>query len=109
MTHQKTLEKAIQKAIDGGWDRLGNDDYDPDIMAMDALDSGTAYINHLEIIFNHDFAKALWKNPGYKPGETAPYGIGKKHEGIRPEWQYHLQQMAISEDPIQYLAENIND
>lgn len=56
--------------------------------------------NYKEIIFNHDFAKALFpeKFPTYSPAHehyTEPDSIF--------EWQYHLQQAVISEDPVGYM------
>jgi hypothetical protein len=59
------------------------------------------------LIFNHDFAKALW------PGDEIVYraevfetpdGIGDEYLAL---WEIRLQQMVISEDPIKYLGDNI--
>lgn len=79
------------------------------------------------IIFSHDFAKAFWPpkkervNACTKCGYLKPYSKhdnklfcpndGRKlKEGefvskYDQEWQYHLQQMVLWEDPIIYLSE----
>lgn len=61
MTNKEILEKAIQKAIDGGW-KVTNSTMDtPEkIMGWYAYpDSWYDSYSNL-FIFNHDFAKALW-------------------------------------------------
>lgn len=64
----------------------------------------------LQLIFRHDFAKALW---GDKPPKyTVVYewaeldGLRKLKQAIST-WEFHLQQMVIADDPIEYLGENI--
>lgn len=61
----KTLEKAIQKAIDGGWDGIDADGYHYTNRTHEPSDAA--------IIFNHDFAKALWGD-GKEAGETVMDG-----------------------------------
>lgn len=110
MSNTSTLEKAIQKAIDGGWPgRFGRpaEDFMTFVEGADPC-----------FIFDHDFAKALWGEKtlddkcvcGYthvtiphpmRPGETHAQAI------INSGWQHHLQQMVIADDPIAYLAANI--
>lgn len=114
MTNQQILKKAIHKAVEGGWDILGKAEAEGFTVREDAY--GNAYVawhpnpdsfreedsvgvlaqSWQEIIYNHDFAKALW---GDGDGQT----IG--HEPA--DWQYHLQQMVIAPDPIKYLGENL--
>ena len=48
------------------------------------------------IIFSHSFAKAFW---GDEPFEHDHYE--------EPNWQYHLQQLALSKDRIKYLGQFI--
>lgn len=94
MDNEEILEKALQKAVDGGWDS-------PDSInrvAGDLAEDCNCYGSLYDIIFSHDFAKALW---GEEPSSNY---FGKP--GI-PYWQYHLQQMVIAEDPIKYLGENL--
>lgn len=107
MTNQQILEKAIRKAIDGGYDYstepiMRHADTPKKLAAM--LLSNRYYMYYL--IFNHDFAKALW-------GEEPAYGWGgdvipaEPDETAEPIWQYHLQQLVIADDVFKYLEANI--
>ena len=133
MTNKEILVKAIQKAIDGGWSCFGTD-----LERWDwQIGEGTSWPLHMSftpnesvgmityisqvfdanrIIFNHDFAKALW---GVSEHTTLP-GIDSYGEEDCEHceaniwdsiphycWQYHIQQMVIADDPIKYLGENI--
>lgn len=123
MNNQEILEKAIQKAIDGGWNHPGPT-YVPFVMSdrkhklrVGQTDNGQVvhYRAVEEIIFDHDFAKALW---GIYPQievhmmpelsftrDSIPTVDIISYPTHRYEvWQYHLQQMVIAEDPIKYLA-----
>lgn len=95
MSNQEILEKAIQKAIDSGWEDGKSVDmadfapileHDPFILPIKGL------------IFNHDFAKALWGDGFLGKGDATLY---------KPAWAYHLKEMVIAEDPIKYLGENL--
>lgn len=128
MDNKAILEKAIQKAIDGGWDFFGHAKYDErqwyPLNSREGV--GTEYIGGnnwrielvipprgslrtrsyaydlKEIIFNHDFAKALWGEEkvdiDYQDDSYCPQ---------EPAWIWNLMQMVIAEDPIKYLGENI--
>ena len=132
MSSQEMLEKAIQKAIDGGWKayyggkgigwadveavisyyKLANDDW------YEQQEDGYEHF-----IFNHDFAKALWgemlissccRVPIYRhdhPGSMwrCPKDDEILVDGLYSEiaFKYHLQQMVIADDPIKYLEHNI--
>lgn len=119
MNNQEILEKAVTKAIKGGW-KVFNTDHEPLEFNQDThrtwsgedVDSYiTVYSNHKawrqsDIIFNHDFARALWGGgSGYI--NAAPVGS----PAVKPVWispyKFHLMQMVISEDPIKYLGENM--
>lgn len=51
-------------------------------------------VNAESIIFRHDFAKAFWgKEKLPMPGGYEMY-----------EYEYHLQQMVLEQEPIKYLA-----
>lgn len=114
MTNHQILEQAIQKAIDSGWlttlagtltqwgvreDEYTNDLYVQTRMAN--VNSGRYSVP--DIIFNHDFAKALWGEVEYSPY----YGDFEAVTTPDMLWEWHLQQMVISPDPIKYLGENI--
>lgn len=113
MTQSEKLEALIKKAIDDGWAGTLAENVssvaDEDI---ELLTEAWRNIYHLEptsFIFNHDFAKALWgelpmlqfwqEENLYTRGHTT---YAKPSFDVRA-WQYHLQQMVISEDPIDYM------
>jgi len=105
MTNQQILEKAIQKAIDGGWKnaywvKRFNMAKELDELPYLFNDETPSFES---VIFSHDFAKALWGDEGF----TTTGLKCDKHPGVQRYWQYHLQQMVIAEDPIKYLGENI--
>lgn len=116
MTNKQILEKAIQKAIDGGWKykefmfdyKYPNfkKTWTGNIIIAKSKDSTAVNINYIELFFNHDFAKALW---GEELVQNRDYSktITDDTDWIVTSWQYHLMQMVISEDPIKYLGENI--
>lgn len=123
MTHQQILAKAIQKAINNGWndsnDLLKNGGYDPVEKAW-YYDEKVCDLE--KVIFNHDFAKALWSNYWYCQSHEHGLHWSKRRvkdftKGELAEmdricapyriWQYHLQEMVISDEPIQYLGEHI--
>lgn len=110
MTNQQILEKAIQKAIDGGWKQP-----DPTVVWWRSSEGITREAYGL--IFNHDFAKALWGDEliQYPEGDTYTVTalLNPTPNFCRSTelfvWQYHLQQMVIAEDPIKYLGEHLDD
>jgi len=103
MSDQEVLTKCIELAIEGGWrgDLLG--------IKLESQDDGLVRVywdgvewSIKDVIYNHEFAKALWGEEimygvAFEPdpnGETKDYG---------DMWQFHLQQMVIAPDPIDYL------
>jgi hypothetical protein len=118
MNNKQILEKAIQKAIDGGWQvssDKGEDEYRvyEDVLGKLKIDnSDDREINAETIIFNHKFAKALW---GDYESSGDPYAVRDRGGNIQLNvpnplnkgWKHHLQQMVIADDPIKYLGENI--
>lgn len=113
MSNQEILEKAIQKAVDNGWQYQYDGTTEP-------LNRENALKLYKLFIFNHDFARALWgetPDPSHLEvylvnggGKVPSYTMvdqkkefAKRHSG----WQYHLQQMVIADDPIKYLGDNI--
>lgn len=114
MTHQEILEKAINKAIDNGWKKSGLENgftmtktY-KGLVVWQKMSSG--YFDartQSDIVFSHDFAKALW-------GETSDTltvqnnSLNVKQVIDMNGWRYYLQQMVIADDPIEYLGKNIS-
>jgi len=104
-SNKEILEQAIQKAIDGGW----NGNYYHALTIADTFPEGSMT---KQVIFNHDFAKALWGYHGVNKdnGLVVEEDISNPllpADGHVPNFTYHLQQMVIAEDPIKYLGENI--
>lgn len=104
MSNQEILTKAIQKAIDGGWDvdPLEAEGY------MVIISEFYGYRLANGFLLSHDFAKALW-GEGARPVCLCDYEdwICDEVRHNTNAWQYHLQQMVIADDPIKYLGENI--
>jgi hypothetical protein len=115
MNNQETLEKAIQKAIDGGW-QVPDWAQGPQHLASTLLVQSSAYT----IIFNHDFARALWgdfveekrwipEREVTRPLDNITYVRSGHYQtvGSKRNWKHHLQQMVIADDPIKYLGEHL--
>jgi len=134
MTNKKILEKAIQKAIAGGWDVFSTENHQIDVVliTLDMLDDPENYHNEAphsgltvyirrngyyapdEIIFNHEFAKALWSTREMWTDErlslnkqTCEYKTAILSNN--KSWQFHLQMMVVALDPIKYLGEHLDD
>jgi len=118
MIDKEILEKAIRKAIDGGWEEYGKRWqehldwlHEPEqkewLKYHDPLE--TKYTKAYEayfgwegdglcsLIYNQDFAKALW-------GISKEIPINGMYIG---GYKHYLQQMVIADDPIKYLGNNI--
>jgi hypothetical protein len=107
MTDREILEKAIQQAIAGGFvTNLKVYPYDvyENFVTVHYLDEDVD-MHIYEIIYSHDFAKALWGD-GWawftegQSGDTLPSGNYINYKG-------HLANMAVADDPIKYLEKNI--
>lgn len=129
MTNQEILEKAMQKAIDGGWNHWWTGDFlttkakergakqaatylsiEEDHVCIrwsnDNIPLEDSDISIAEIIFNHDFAKALWGE--HTETMTVQNNTLNVKQVIDMDgWRYHLQQMVVAKDPIKYLGDNI--
>lgn len=102
MTNQEILAQAIEQAIAGGWHTEVMTWYDNDDRVLTYY---TQTENPLLFLFNHDFAKALWNAPKMLAMDFTQPSF-ETRDGLS-EWQYHLQQMVIADDPIKYLGDNI--
>lgn len=106
MDPDKTIVKAIKKAITGGWKKHGED---VDNIVREAMhECYEPEFSVFDIIFDHDFAKALWgeNHVQIKDDDKSALFLYYANDGL-PCWQYHLQCMVIADDPIKYLADNI--
>lgn len=86
------LLRAIDKARANGWNGPSYEDY----MHFDSI-----RLN--DIIYSHDFAKALWNGTT----NQSQFVEGVYDEQPIYNWQHHLKQMVVAADPIKYLGENI--
>jgi hypothetical protein len=106
MTDKEILEKAIQKAA--GYD-ISVPHFAHPLEKYEWNDEkrywylGDIVIPLFEIIYQHDFAKALWDTrTDLEHRITDMYTL--KHYAL---WEWHLMNMVLSNDPIKYLGENI--
>ena len=107
--NKEILEQAITKAIAGGWE-VDLETVLPEMAKKYSL-HGLQYTGFSSLLFNHDFARALWGEELHHETFIIPKELSRRFAGtndlaIKPLWQYHLQQLVISDDPIQYLADN---
>lgn len=105
MTPQEILTKAVQKAIEGGWnvETVGAfSDWKIDENGL--YDNRDYYVTErvtpLEIIFNHDFAKSIWSDA--MDAGWSYYEDGRLRE--LKKWEWHLMYMVLADDPIGYLG-----
>ena len=112
MTNEQILKKAILKAVKGGWkepidikpSKSGGIDYNIFLASINCVPP---------CIYNHDFAKAFWGDEEF--GWFSGYNEWSKFEkrDLREdsdltelrlkEWQYHLQQLVLREEPLKYI------
>jgi hypothetical protein len=119
MSHQEILEKAISKAIEGGYELGLPSEFYPlkiaEYRESYCLNNALEYEDYDEIaiehiIFNHDFAKCF-----FGTNEVCfNCGLEKKHDPYCAEqtfydeaWKYHLRDMVLEEDSIQYLGAHL--
>lgn len=108
VTDASIVAQALQKAIDNGYS-LGEGEQDKLVdYAQFLLDQGVV----MAILVQHKFCQALWgerEERNATPEELSNYrgNIGGAKYTVNEGWQYHLQRMIMSKDPIEYLAKNI--
>lgn len=100
MTDAQKLEALVRRAVENKW----KDDYiweGRDIhFLLDRTDEfETTYGGFIGLIFNHDFARALFGELLVCPMTGYHTCDGK----CKPKFENELQQAVISEDPIDYM------
>jgi hypothetical protein len=100
MTNTEKLVLLVQRARSNGWDMTVYADW---AQGTTSLVHGT---NWYQLIFNHDFARALFGDEDALVSNNS-YGAG--HTGTGPAWKMHLQQAVISDDPIDYMYSVVFD
>ena len=135
MSDKEILEKAIQKAIEGGWDKRNAEyvevqietiDFDLRMSGIEPVHEEFANIHFISprkgidnvidtknVLFNHDFAKALWGEKTFNMECNTCHFIHELYDHhqfgleIAEPWMLHLTEMVLVGDPIKYLGENI--
>jgi len=87
MTDKEILIKAMAQAVRSGFD-LGEEFFTEtptEFYIVPGLDL------YFSLVFDHEFAKAFW-------GEEL-------HENmVEAEWEYHIKEMLMSDNPLHYLT-----
>lgn len=98
------LKRAVNKAVINGWylDGMLAIQVDPSGQLLFMSKGGDNWepLALSDVLYDHDFAKALWGD------EYINYIVGESHLYL-VAWQYHLQQMVLADNPVEYLEENI--
>lgn len=133
MSREEILKAVIEQAVANGWKPAGNDGryvWPPESIEVSASygdngETGWTLITrhktgityqHLkladsdgaeDLLFDHEFAKALFgEEETQRPMTISGAPFGRLHVlETKVDWQYHLQQMVVSPDPIAYLGE----
>lgn len=98
MSEQEILAKALEKAVRNGWLKITKEELE---VSMNYWNIPEMIVTqeYYRYIFNHDFAKAFFLGDESLTCHDCPNYV----QG----WQYQLQQMVISKDPIKYLEQFI--
>lgn len=116
MKEEEILNKAIEKAAKNGYippQKVVT--VHPFYQYIDMHYIPGEFMSSESIVFSHDFAKAFWGEDYLcicgtrcKADDYVKHICSYEYGGqARLEWQHHLQQMVISETPIQYLKQFI--
>lgn len=118
---EETLTAAVTKASKNGWlcpvPNFKEVEYHGGTAPVCLRGEGMHVMALNSLLYDHDFAKALWgEYPdievhmmpvidfGITEGRTITAIANPTHN--YKKWQYHLQQMVIADDPIKYLGAN---
>jgi len=111
MTDKEILQKAIEIAIDNGYDWSEDSLLDPKYEVREGRIHGkitSCIVLANDIIFSHDFAKAFWKDEQLFGHIALPKGSATATR-LSHSWEYNLQQMVLEENPIDYLRKFIEN
>ena len=97
MKSEQILKKAIEKAVENGWNEY--DYYDTKKENINFILNDHERPELFTIIFSHDFAKAFWGE------EYIEVGIGHdpKPVALQKAWRANLQKMVLEKDPLKYI------
>lgn len=131
MTDTEVIKKAVEKAVKNEWQE------GIDILSL--MDNGMFLFEREHKWFDHSFAKAFWGEKdtclicGGAEAKAiviqTDYGTGEEHDAVckkcgaawvdriefpdmgfvLPAYLYHLQQMVLEENPIDYLRKFVEE
>lgn len=124
MTHRETLQKAIEIAVRNGWSGCYVTHSTTSSWLVTSIPrlcvsfttGGNAYYHPSEFVYDHQFAKCLWGESPLHDMIARDYSRDERlytpwvsDELFLPpnNWKFHLQQMVIADDPLQYLSDNL--
>lgn len=114
--NQKTVRNAVQRAMDNGWvyNKYSMDDsyLNSDFIARMVFDPCCAEdrVNIKDLIFDHDFIKALWPADGhvYNASDHCKMcNADGEYDSTEYCWQYHLREMITAKYPVSYLEKHL--
>ncbi len=113
MDNLSIYRAALIKAINNGYDFSKEEPpHTNSLRFIDALfkddDAARMFVTqgylYFSDIFRHEFAKAFWGEERTSCNcDTANIGEHCAECLVEYKWQYHLQQMVLEEEPLQYL------
>lgn len=106
MTEPVTLNQIFQVAFDkakvGGWN--------PEETSIVVIEMDTQAIPILGVLFNHHFCKGLFGEEMInEKGDLATDANRDMLFIWQPAWKYHIKNMVLSDDPIEYLVMYLNE
>lgn len=106
MTNEQMLTELIELAVKNGF-TLGINAWIPCGSELEFLLKDYERPSEIELLFNHEFAKAVFEDDDHKIIREGISGIGFNYP-LEKTWQYHLQQLAITPEAerIKYAWEH---
>lgn len=107
------IERVIGKVVDNGF-KLPNDYRTVNEFIMEyrlLTEEGQQYALR-GILFNKEFARRYWgetnmsKYPIYENGKMYEDDDNRVHRVYELDWEYHIKQAVLSDDPIDYYDKN---
>lgn len=101
------LKAVIEKAVRNGWKYvIDGQSYSSNAFTIsyDGIDSEGASFSTRYILLDHSFAKAYW---GEKKDWHPIFDEKEGKDIAMLNWQYHLQQAVLSENPLLYYFERL--
>lgn len=114
MTPSQKLTTVLEYAVKKGFTFLSEDE--PEII-ISSVKSETHNISCVyQIIFDHDFAKAVYGDEKTKTSTCWGCNTGevqRRHQACQCRyeiaWKHHLQNQVLSPDPIDYLYQFVKE